>query len=84
MKGISMKDLQTKRNQLVTDIEDLTCLERDNDATFISSTSNKLRYRAEIVYAKKKLATIDELLGECKELSEDIVPGRDGQGNPVR
>jgi len=68
MEGLEKKDLQAKRDKIVADIADYETQEKTNSGLIHVATAEKAKLKADIIKAKNVLATIDQLIGECKEL----------------
>ena len=74
VEGISKKDLEKRRDQLVTAIHDSEVAEKENSGKIHEAIAEKSKLKIKIVDAKNQLVQLDELIASCKELSGGIAP----------
>jgi len=67
VEGISKKDLEKKREELVKVISESEVAEKENSGKMHQAIAEKNKLKIQIVDSKNQLVQLDELITSCKE-----------------
>jgi len=70
--GLTKKELEKKRVELVKEINTLELKEKMNSSLIHDASAEKLKLRKEIISAKNYLIKLDKLIKECGPIMNEV------------